>query len=47
MADAIWRAYHASKLHWYVPEELHALDIAQTQDPEGRRDEMIAGGGLF
>ena len=43
VADAVWAAYRGTKLHWYLPEELHALDQAVTADPERIRDDRIAG----
>lgn len=47
IAKVVWDAYHADKLHWYVPPELVELDKAATLTPEGVRDQMIANGGLF
>lgn len=47
IAKVVWEAYHADKLHWYVPPELIELDKAATLTPEGVRDQMIANGGLF
>ena len=41
-----WEAYHADRLHWYVPPELVELDKAATLTPEAVRDQM-AQGGLF
>jgi NAD(P)-dependent dehydrogenase (short-subunit alcohol dehydrogenase family) len=46
VAKAVWEAYHADKLHWYVPPELVELDKAATLTPEAVRDQM-AQGGLF
>jgi NAD(P)-dependent dehydrogenase (short-subunit alcohol dehydrogenase family) len=46
VAKAVWEAYHADKLHWYVPPELVELDRAATLSPESVRDQM-AQGGLF
>ena len=46
VAKAVWEAYHADKLHWYVPPELIELDKAATLTPEAVRDQM-AQGGLF
>lgn len=46
VAKAVWEAYHADKLHWYVPPELVELDKAATLSPETVRDQM-AQGGLF
>lgn len=47
IAKVVWEAYHADKLHWYVPPELIELDKAATLTPEGVRDQMISNGGLF
>lgn len=46
VAKVVWEAYHADKLHWYVPPELAELDKAATLTPEAVRDQM-AQGGLF
>lgn len=46
VAKTVWEAYHADKLHWYVPPELVELDKAATLTPEAVRDQM-AQGGLF
>lgn len=46
VAKTVWAAYHADKLHWYVPPELVELDKAATLTPEAVRDQM-AQGGLF
>ena len=46
VAKVVWEAYHADKLHWYVPPELVELDKAATLTPEAVRDQM-AQGGLF
>ncbi|MBA4012270.1 MAG: short-chain dehydrogenase [Phenylobacterium sp.] len=46
VAKVVWEAYHADKLHWYVPPELLELDKAATLTPEAVRDQM-AQGGLF
>lgn len=46
VAKVVWEAYHADKLHWYVPPELVELDKAATLNPEAMRDQM-AKGGLF
>lgn len=47
VAKAVWAAYHdegpvPKKIHWYVPEEIHQLDLAATATPEAVRDDMIA-----
>ncbi len=51
VAKAVWAAYHnegptPDKLHWYVPDELHELDLAATATPEAVRDQMAAGARL-
>ncbi len=46
VADAVWRAYHADRIHWYVPEELAAFDALATAQPEQVRDQMAASGGF-
>lgn len=46
VTKTVWEAYHADKLHWYVPPELVELDKAATLTPEAVRDQM-AQGGLF
>ena len=40
VAKVVWEAYHADKLHWYVPPELIELDKAATLTPEAVRDQM-------
>jgi NAD(P)-dependent dehydrogenase (short-subunit alcohol dehydrogenase family) len=47
VAKAVWGAYHSNKIHWYVPTELEAYDVMQTQAPEAIRDQMLSAGGLF
>ena len=47
VAQAVWDAYHSTKIHWYVPTELEAYDVMQTQAPEAIRDQMLSAGGLF
>lgn len=47
VAKAVWGAYHTDKIHWYVPAELEAYDVMQTQGPEAIRDQMLTAGGLF
>ena len=43
VAETVWEAYHADRLHWYVPRELVALDHLATIEPERARDELAAG----
>lgn len=41
VAKVVWASYHdASKLHWYIPEELAELDKAASNDPELLRDKL-------
>jgi len=40
VAEVVWEAYHADKLHWYVPEEIAELDRMATLAPEATRDQM-------
>ena len=42
VAQTVWEAYHADKLHWYIPTELQAFDIAVATDPEAVREERTA-----
>lgn len=41
VAEAVWSAYHGTRLHWYVPPELEENDKATAIDLEARRDAMI------
>ena len=41
VAACAWAAYHADRIHWYVPPELVERDRAKAADPERLRDEMI------
>ncbi len=41
VAACAWEAYHADRIHWYVPPELVERDRAKAADPERLRDEMI------
>lgn len=45
VAKVVWAAYHdeSGKIHWYVPEELHQLDLAATTAPKAVADQMAAG----
>ena len=43
VAEAAWAAYHGSRLHWYVPEQLADYDAEVTATPEAVRDRRIAG----
>ena len=38
VAEAVWRAYHGTKLHWYVPPE---LEKNETVDFDANRDGQI------
>lgn len=46
VAKAVWEAYHADKIHWYVPPELAEFDQLATAHPEQVRDQMVQA-GLF
>lgn len=51
VAQVVWDSYHDAggldgKIHWYVPPELHAFDLAATTAPEVVRAQMAAGGVL-
>ena len=51
IAQVVWDSYHDAggldgKIHWYVPPELHELDMAATATPEAVRAQMAAGGVL-
>lgn len=41
VADCAWEAYHADRIHWYVPPELVERDRAKAADPERLRDEIL------
>jgi NAD(P)-dependent dehydrogenase (short-subunit alcohol dehydrogenase family) len=44
VADAVWRCYEGDpRMHWYVPEEIEAVDKAKAESPEAMRDAHIAG----
>lgn len=46
VAEAVWRCYQGDpRLHWYVPEELEALDKQKAESPEAARDARIAAQG--
>lgn len=47
VANAVWAAYHADKIHWYVPEEIFELDKMATLSPEATRDQMAATAGFI
>lgn len=46
VAKVVWEAYTTDKIHWYVPPELHQLDLMATSSPETVRDQM-ASQGIF
>jgi NAD(P)-dependent dehydrogenase (short-subunit alcohol dehydrogenase family) len=41
VADVVWSAYHDTRLHWYVPEELESHEQKVIEDVEKVRDESI------
>jgi NAD(P)-dependent dehydrogenase (short-subunit alcohol dehydrogenase family) len=47
VAQAAWSAYHADKLHWYVPAELKDFDLLCVSDPEAVRDERATQAGFI
>ena len=44
VAEVVWQAYGADRIHWYVPEELKELHLMAVSDPEQARDYFIAMG---
>jgi NAD(P)-dependent dehydrogenase (short-subunit alcohol dehydrogenase family) len=43
VAEAVWRCYEGDpRMHWYVPEEIEAIDKAKASSPEAMRDARIA-----
>ncbi len=43
VAEAVWRCYEGDeRMHWYVPEELEAIEKAKVASPERIRDARIA-----
>ncbi len=52
VAQTVWNAYHEDTasgptLHWLVPEELRALDLAARRAPEAVRDLFLRGEGAL
>ena len=41
VAEAVWSAYHGTRLHWYVPPEMEEDDKATAVALEARRDALI------
>ena len=41
VAEAVWRAYHEDKMHWYVPAEIEEIDLEKVKSPEAMRDARI------
>ncbi len=41
VADVVWAAYHDTRLHWYVPEELEAREREVVENPDKARDDTI------
>lgn len=39
IADCVWAAYHSPRVHWYVPEEVEAIDRLKATDFEAARKE--------
>lgn len=46
VAKVVWEAYNSDKIHFYVPPELHQLDMMATTSPETVRDQMFSNGPL-
>lgn len=46
VAKVVWEAYNSDKIHFYVPPELHQLDMMATTAPETVRDQMFSNGPL-
>ena len=44
VAEAVWRAYHEDRIHWYVPEDLKAFHMQAIEAPEQARDYFLALG---
>ena len=42
VAESAWKAYHGTKLHWYIPEELEQQDKDKLHGIEAKRDQKIA-----
>ena len=42
VAETVWAAYHADKLHWYIPEELRDFHLQVVAEPELVREERTA-----
>ena len=42
VAETVWDAYSADKLHWYIPEELRDFHLQVVSEPEVVREERTA-----
>jgi NAD(P)-dependent dehydrogenase (short-subunit alcohol dehydrogenase family) len=40
VAECVWQAYGSERLHWYVPEEVEAIDRAKAAGAEVIRDQI-------
>ncbi|MFQ5698739.1 MAG: SDR family oxidoreductase [Myxococcota bacterium] len=40
VAECVWEAYRSDRLHWYVPEEIGAIDRAKAAGAEAVRDQI-------
>jgi len=38
VAELVWRAYQEDRVHWYIPEEMEAVDRGRANGVEGLRD---------
>ena len=42
VAETVWQAYGADRLHWYIPEELREFHLQVVREPEVVREERTA-----
>lgn len=43
VAETVWKAYHDTRLHWYVPEDLEEQERTVVDDVEAVRDGYASG----
>jgi NAD(P)-dependent dehydrogenase (short-subunit alcohol dehydrogenase family) len=41
VAEAAWRAYHSTRLHWYVPRSIRIIDLVKGLSPELVRRSIV------
>ncbi|BBX96544.1 SDR family oxidoreductase [Mycobacterium lacus] len=41
VAETAWRAYHSTRLHWYVPKSLRWIDVLKGLSPEAVRGRVV------